>query len=408
VANLVSGAAGGMVGFHTIAQTSVAHRLRAQSRLVPWIAAIVPLATLTAGTAVIALLPRPVLGALLLFVGATFLLEWLVDNRSRVPAREYVVIGVIVVTMGVVGPLEGIGVGLLLALVSFVVAYSRIEVVRHAMDGTSYHSAVERPEAEEDSLRRRGHEREYWQLQGFVFFGTADALAQRAAARAADESRPLRFLVIDFARVTGIDSSAALSIAGMQRLAADRGFALALASLRPDTQQRLVAAGVDARVFPDLDRAAEWCEEQTLGTSAGVRDAPLEETHGRQLLRYVDRLALSPGDVLVREGDVTDDIYFVESGTLTASVVTEAGATMRIRSMGPGAVIGEVALYARIPRSASVVAESPCTLHRLSRSSLEAMVRDDPDTAARLQRWFAERMADRLSDNLRIVRVLLQ
>jgi SulP family sulfate permease len=76
--------------------------------------------------------------------------------------------------------------------------------------------------------------------------------------------------------------------------------------------------------------------------------------------------------------------------------------------MGPGAVIGEVALYTRRPRSASVVAESPCTLHRLSRSSLEAMVRDDPDMAARLQSWFAERMADRLSDNLRIVRVLLR
>jgi SulP family sulfate permease len=405
VANLVSGAAGGMVGFHTIAQTSVAHRLRARSRLVPWIAAIVPLATLTAGTAVIGLLPRPVLGALLLFVGATFVFEWLVDNRSRVPAREYAVIGVIVVTMAVAGPLEGIGVGLLLALVSFVVAYSRIEVVRHAMDGTSYHSAVERPDSERESLRRRGHEREYWQLQGFVFFGTADALAQRAAARAADEERPLRFLVIDFARVTGVDSSAAMSIAGMQRLAADRDFVLALASLRPDTQQRLAAAGVDARVFADLDRAAEWCEAQTLGASAAdVHDVPLDAA----LLRYVDRLLLEPGDVLVREGDETDDIYFVESGTLTASVVSEAGVTMRIRTMGPGAVIGEVALFTRRPRSASVVAESPCTLHQLSRSALEAMLRDDPDTAARLQRWFAERMADRLSDNLRIVRVLLR
>ena len=50
VANVISGAAGGMVGFHTIAHTSVAYRLRARSRLVPWIAAIVPLATLTAGT----------------------------------------------------------------------------------------------------------------------------------------------------------------------------------------------------------------------------------------------------------------------------------------------------------------------------------------------------------------------
>ena len=422
VANVISGAAGGMVGFHTIAHTSLAHRLHAQSRLVPWVAAVVPLATLAAGTLVIARLPRPVLGGLLLFVGATFLIEWLVDSRSRVQAREYAVIGVIVLTMAAVGPLEGVAVGLVLALFSFVVAYSRIEVVRHAMDGTSYHSAVDRPESQQDSLRRRGHERAYWQVQGFVFFGTADALVQRAAARAADESRPLRFLVIDFARVTGIDSSAALSIAGMQRLAAERGFVLALASLQPSTQERLTAAGLDegdphTRVFADLDHAAQWCEDRTLDDDAGepaaaVRSIPLEQTFGdaadgRKLLRYLDRLVIPTGEVLVREGDVTDDIYFVESGTLTASVGSEPGATMRIRTMGPGALIGEVALFTRTPRTASVVAESPCTLHRLSRSALDEMLRDDPDTAARLQRWFAGRMADRLSDNLRTVRALL-
>lgn len=418
VANVISGAAGGMVGFHTIAQTSLAHRLGAPSRLVPWVAAVVPLATLAAGTVVIARLPRPVLGGLLLFVGATFLIEWLVDSRSKVPAREYVVIGAIVLTMALVGLLEGVAVGLALALASFVVAYSRIDVVRHAIDGASYHSAFERPEPDRELLQRRGHERAYWLLQGFVFFGTADALVQRAAARAADTSRPLRFLVIDFTRVTGVDSSAAHSIAAMQRLAADRDFVLALASLRPTTHERLAAAGVDesdphTRVFEDLEHAVQWCEDQTLGAAgAGLRSVPLEQTlgdaaHGRKLLRYVDRLVISPGDVLVRRGDTTDDVYFVESGILTAEVVAESGATLRIRKMGPGALIGEVALFTRKPRTASVVAESPCTLHRLSRSALEEMLRDDPDTAARLQSWFAERMADRLSDNLRIIRVLL-
>jgi SulP family sulfate permease len=422
VANVISGAAGGMVGFHTLAHTSLSHRLGAPSRLVPWVAAVVPLAVLVAGTAVIALLPRPVLGGLLLFVGATFLIEWLVESRSRLPAWEYVVIGVIVLAMAVLGPLEGVAVGLVLALASFVVAYSRIDVVRHAMDGASYHSSFERPEPERELLQRRGHEREYWQLQGFVFFGTADALVQRATARADDASRPLRFLVIDFGRVTGIDSSAALSIAAMQRLAADRDFILVLASLRPTAHERLAAAGVDesdphTRVFADLERAVQWCEDRTLGdaagaAAAGLRSVPLEQTlgdaaHGRKLLRYVDRLVISPGDVLVRRGDMTDDVYFVESGILTAEVVAESGATLRIRKMGPGALIGEVALFTRKPRTASVVAESPCTLHRLSRSALEQLVREDPETAARLQSWFAERMADRLSDNLRIVRALL-
>ena len=187
VANVISGAAGGMVGFHTIAHTSLAYRLRARSRLVPWIAAMVPLATLAAGTLVIARLPRPVLGGTAAVRRRDVPARVACGQPLEGAGREYVVIGVIVLTMAAVGPLEGIAVGLLLALVSFVVTYSRIEVVRYAMDGTSYHSAVERPEPEREALRRRGHERAYWQLQGFVFFGTADALVQRAAARAADD-----------------------------------------------------------------------------------------------------------------------------------------------------------------------------------------------------------------------------
>ena len=111
--------------------------------------------------------------------------------------------------------------------------------------------------------------------------------------------------------------------------------------------------------------------------------------------------------MLVREGDVTDDIYFVESGTLTATVVSEAGASIRVRTMGPGTVIGEVAMYTRKPRSASVVAESPCTLHRLSRSALEAML-ETTRTRPRGCRAGSRNGWPTGERNLRIVRVLLQ
>jgi hypothetical protein len=60
----------------------------------------------------------------------------------------------------------------------------------------------------------------------------------------------------------------------------------------------------------------KWCEDRTLDDDAGapaaaVRSIPLEHTFGdaadgRKLLRYLDRLVISTGEVLVREGDVTD------------------------------------------------------------------------------------------------------
>ena len=75
--------------------------------------------------------------------------------------------------------------------------------------------------------------------------------------------------------------------------------------------------------------------------------------------------------------------------------------------MGPGTVVGEVALYLGAEQPASVVSEEPSRLYRLTRQALERMDRDDPDLAAALHRAFARLLADRLSDTLRSVEALL-
>lgn len=420
-ANVVSGLAGGLVSLHTVAQTSLAYRLGVPSRIVPCAAAAVPVATLVAGPGLIALLPRPVIGGVLLFVGLTLLLDWLVASRARMSAREYVVVASLVVAIAVFGFLAGVAIGLLLALALFVLEYSRTDVLRHVVDGTAYESPTDRSAREVEVLRRHGREREYWRLQGFLFFGTGDRLVRRARERADDDRHTLRFLVIDFTQTTGIDSSAALSVVRLQRLAAERGFALVLAGLGADAQRRLAAAGVDVEdpathAFAPLERAVEWCEDATLARfdpAARVPPTvPLAELLGDdlnrpELLRHLERVQAAPGVVLVRQGEVTDDMYLVESGVLTASVNAPSGGTLRVRRMAAGAVIGEVALLSGRPRTVSVTAETDCTLCRLSRAALDDLERNEPYVAAQLHRWLARRMAHRLADNLRTVRALL-
>jgi SulP family sulfate permease len=74
---------------------------------------------------------------------------------------------------------------------------------------------------------------------------------------------------------------------------------------------------------------------------------------------------------------------------------------MRLRSMRPGVVVGEVAWYTGIPRTADVVAEAPSVVLRLSRASIKRMEGEDPELAAALHRWLATTLADRLSDTMR-------
>jgi len=75
---------------------------------------------------------------------------------------------------------------------------------------------------------------------------------------------------------------------------------------------------------------------------------------------------------------------------------------MRLRSVSPGVIVGEIAMYLRGPRTADVVAETPCVVLRLSRTALERMEAEDPRLAAALHRRLAVALAARASDSLRV------
>ena len=63
------------------------------------------------------------------------------------------------------------------------------------------------------------------------------------------------------------------------------------------------------------------------------------------LRTYLDRLALTEGTVLIRQGDRTGDVYVVESGRLAVELTSPDGTRVRLRSIRPGVVVGEIAMY---------------------------------------------------------------
>jgi SulP family sulfate permease len=80
---------------------------------------------------------------------------------------------------------------------------------------------------------------------------------------------------------------------------------------------------------------------------------------------------------------------------------------MRLRTIGPGTVVGEVTLYLGTPRTASVIAETSSRMHRLSREAMGRMEREDPELASAVHRMFARLLAQRLADTLREIEALL-
>ncbi len=78
------------------------------------------------------------------------------------------------------------------------------------------------------------------------------------------------------------------------------------------------------------------------------------------LVRLVEsrlrRVAFSPGETIMRAGEVGECLLVIGDGTVEISTRDEAGSRHFINSAGPGAVLGEMALLAREPRTADVVA----------------------------------------------------
>jgi sulfate permease, SulP family len=358
------------------------------------------------GASVIELMPRMIVGGVLVFLGLAFLVEWVWDKRKVLPPLEYGVVLVILAVIVARGFLPGVVVGLVLAVVLFAVNYGRIELVREVAFGETYHSNVDRPPAERAMLREMADRVQILRVNGFVFFGSANGLLERIRKRV--EATPLRFLVIDLRRVTGVDSSAVVAFVKAVHLAEASGFELVFTGASGAVRSQLARGGIVAsevvRFEPDLDRGLQRCEEGVLPeVVVEITDADGDAPAGMPpgLRAHLERMELLDGDVLIHQGESPDDVYVLESGRLQVEMETSDGTRMRVRSISPGVVVGEVAMYSGGPRTADAVAQGPTVVLRLDRASIDRLEAEDPELAAALHRWLASVLSERLSDTLR-------
>ncbi|WP_299842754.1 cyclic nucleotide-binding domain-containing protein [uncultured Paracoccus sp.] len=111
------------------------------------------------------------------------------------------------------------------------------------------------------------------------------------------------------------------------------------------------------------------------------------------------RMELAPGDVLIRKGNPSADIFFVESGRLSVLITSASasasasGSGLRVRSLGSGAVVGEMAHILDLPRSTEVLAATASVVHRLDEQAIGEILDGDPVLSALLYKVLAHALA---------------
>jgi len=417
VLNLVSGALGGIPGYHALSFTALAEHMRVDARAAGLIAALVPLAAVVFGASVVGLIPRMIVGGVLVFLGLAFMVEWVWDKRRLLPPLEYGVVLVILVGIIVWGFLVGVVIGLVLAVVLFAISYGRIELVHEVAFGETYRSNVDRPATERAELRGLSERVQILRVSGFVFFGSTNRLLERIRRRV-EGATPPRFLVIDLRRVTGVDSSAVVSFVKVMRLAEAVGSEIVFTSASDPVREQLARGGVvetkELVAFePDLDRGLQRCEDALL-SAPSLTEAKREHPAAAGpdalppgLAVHLERVSVPEGTVLLHQDDPPGDVYVLESGRLGVETVTPEGTRLRLRTLRPGVVVGEIALYTGVARTADVVVEVPSVVLRIGRESIERLEAEEPELAAALHRWLATTLAERLTDTMRTFDLLL-
>jgi CRP-like cAMP-binding protein len=115
---------------------------------------------------------------------------------------------------------------------------------------------------------------------------------------------------------------------------------------------------------------------------------------GRPALRLLamgaESRELQRGDVLFHAGDEADCGFVVQRGSLALQVGTSEASDQEV-ILGPGALLGELALVIDTVRPATAMAVEPLTVIRISRSLFLKMLDGFPDSARRLRDHIATR-----------------
>ena len=401
IANAVSAGFGGITSGINIGPSLVNRAHGARSRLSVIVNAVVVLAAATLLFPVLAWLPRAVLSAAIMVIAIQHIDPWTRQLVARLIRPGTPQRGAIALDLGVslfvsllsiaINVVLAVFIGIVLAVLLFVVRMSRSNI-RRLYRCDSVRSRRYRDSAELEVLHVQGARVLVIELQGPLFFGTAERLAQIVDSKTAQGTVAV---LLDLRRITEFDSTGARILGVIDAALAARGVKLALVlSGRTETAARLADIFHGDRFFPDIDRAIEWAEDDLLrnaGTAASL-ELPLPglpllsdftaDQIGR-LRGWLEPVAWPAGHVIFRRGDPGSSLYLVTKGRASVHLAHDDG-DIRLVTFAAGAVLGELALLDRGPRSATITVDEELAGFGLSEASFAALCREQPDIAIKL------------------------
>jgi len=412
--NLLCAAIASPPGSTDVIASTLYEEFGASSRWMPLIASGVCLVMAVFGSAIIPWMPKLLVGSTVFLFAYQLFYEWLYENVRGFQPIDFAIVLFILGTVIFVGFMPGILVGILLALLLFVLRYSMISAVQGQHSLASYRSSVERSKSSNEILDLHGSECLVYNLRGFLFFGTANAVLDTIRDEARVKQGHYKVILLDMKRVTGMDISALNTFVQIKTLCERSGVKLIYSGVEEETRDSLLMLGAvtmeygEPLLFPDADYAVEYMEDVLLAIHQSEAESLTIYDHlnlifndlakVRILIEHMKRIEVGASEILFEQGDDDDGLYMLEQGSMTALIGTDHNGFKRVKKFRPGSLIGEMSAYTTDhKRTATIVADEDSVLYHLTAEKLARLDIDNLQLAASIHELVARTLGGRIT-----------
>ncbi len=423
VGNMVSAGFGGVANGINLASSFANHRSGARTPLSVLIHSLAILVAIVALSPLIGHMPLVVIAGMLVVIAIQLVDRWTLQIIRKICRREFsstrsmlvdlLVIVLVTTTAVAVNILVAVAIGIAVTVVFFLFSMSK-SVIRRAYRCDTVHSRRTREPRHMEILGASGARIVVLELEGPLFFGTAENLAADIES-ALDQDTS--YLIFDLKRVNEIDSTGAkVLLQTHDRLTKD-GKHMLLSALEDRTRlahflkdMGVTTALTRGRVFHDTDRAIEWAEDHVILSELGDTErgaefpfnlldvfAHMDEHELAVMKSALWRRFFRKGDVIFHEGEESNELYIIAKGSASVRLrLPGEDREARLITFSPGTVFGELALLDQEARSATVEADDDLVCYVLAHSSFETLTRHDPAIAIKLLTNLGRELSSRL------------
>lgn len=418
VANIGSALLGGIPGAGTMGPTLVNVSSGAQTRISGIFAGGFSILVLLLLGKYLAWVPISALAGILLVIGVRMIDKDslnLLKHRSTI--LDFIIIILVIISAVSLNLVAAAGVGIISAIILFLRDQIKRPIIRRKFYGGEIFSKKIRLEREKEVLQNHKSKIVVLELQGDLFFGTADKFYTEIAV----ELSTAKYIILDMKKVNSLDYTAAHVLEQIKNRIAKNNGRLIFTSLPanlPSGQNlmeylsRLGLSSSDKhiRYFRNSDRALEWSEDKILEESKiqGVADNKILNLNEIELFQDFPDDLLKKLHQCVKEenfknkskifikGDPGDKIYFIRKGSVKIILPLGNGLSHHLATFPKRSFLGDMSFIDNKVRSADAVASGEVHLYSISRKDFDQVAKKHPAISGRIFEKLAQTLSNRL------------